>query len=148
VDVLGSNPRASPFNTLLQLIFGTLLHLAEIPLEWKTSGICHQYGRTTTRFGDIYISLFEFSVARHHWEFSHSHVVAHDWATWKPIIDTCHLIVQSVCLITYFPCHPTTCRIDAMSSCHIVYGCHMSCTECHMEHFHWSTCQPEKYKNE
>jgi hypothetical protein len=49
------------------------------------------------------IFIFGFLVASPHWAFSHYHMAAHDWATWKPPIGPRHPLVQSTCHILCMP---------------------------------------------
>jgi hypothetical protein len=76
--------------------------------------------RSATRFGrDLHqiwwatFFFFEISVTGPHWEFSHCHVAAHDWATWQPNIGPRHSPVQSPCHVTCLPHHPATYGTDA-----------------------------------
>jgi hypothetical protein len=39
--------------------------------------------------------IFEIQFSGPHWAFSHYHMAAHDWATWKPTIGPCQPLAQS-----------------------------------------------------
>jgi len=99
-----------------------------VVVSLEVGRICHQIWwncRQIWRYIQ-FIFFFGFSIVGCHWEFSYSHVAAHDWATWQPIISPRHLISHSVFHVTYFPC-----------------VIQMPC-----QPFHWSTSRPKKSKNE
>jgi hypothetical protein len=131
-ELLGEVPGSSPWASSLWLIVLTITHSPLSLVIFSRLFVVDQIWQNTTNFGGLGVGanqppFFYFWISSS-WPslgiFPLPHG-SHDWATWQT---------------TYWPT-PSTCTIilphhlPAMSTCHVLYRCHMSATSrtaCHV----------------